>query len=172
MVNINLTTSTEEVKQKSFFQKRGVIYIGIVIIVWIAIFAGLYFFEMSLKSKQAALDSEKAQKEEAIKSGSNKDIFDFQTRLTTAKSLLEKKSSALESLNKIQEAMVGGAKLVSYEYDAEKNTLILMGESDNYGNAASQIASFKKSDYFTNVQITETKNTKGKIAFTVKMSIK
>jgi Tfp pilus assembly protein PilN len=170
MVNINLTTSGESEKN-NFVLKKGLTRAILVAVIWLGIYGGMLFYKNSLEKKTSAATAEQVDKNKSIKEGGNKDIFDFQTRLATAKMLLEKKDGSLESLNKIQELMVEGVYLTSYEYNTGKIEII--GRANGYDFAARQILSLKKSEYFSSVDTTAVDvEDDGKISFALILTTK
>ena len=170
MVNINLSTTSESQKN-AFPLKKSMIYLVIIAVVWLGVYGGIFLYQGILEKKTEMINSEKLSKENAIKEGNNKDIFDFQARLSLADSLVGKKSDVLESLEKIQAAAVEGSHLLSYEYDKETNSLVMKGEAVNYNTVARQILNFKKSEYFSNVEVVDLSSKDGKIGFSIKATI-
>jgi hypothetical protein len=166
MVNINLSTSNDDQKS-SLFPAEKVIYLVVVIVIWFVTYAGVTIYKSVLEKKTKEIVSERVLKENSVKEGKNKDIFDFQTRLTMADSLVGKKSDVIESLGKIQELMVNGVYLSSYVYDKKDNSLFLIGETSDYTALARQILNFKKSEYLSNIKIDDIENGKGKMNFSV-----
>jgi Tfp pilus assembly protein PilN len=170
MVNINLST-TGEGEKNNFVLKKGLTRAILVAVLWLVIYGGILLYKNNLEKKTLAATTQQTEKSKAIKEGSNKDIFDFQTRLVTAKALLEKKDGSLESLTKIQERMVEGVYLTSYEYNAGK--IEILGKANGYDSAAGQILSLKKSEYFSNVETTAIGVSEdGKISFALTLTVK
>lgn len=170
MVNINLTTSDESQRNKFPF-KKGLIYLVGIALVWTGIYGGLIVYQKRLEKKTEAINLEKTDKEKNMKEGNGKDIFDFQTRLLLADSLIKAKNNALESLEKLQGVTVDGIYFSSYEYNEKSKSLILTGEANNYNVAARQILNFKSSEYFSNVNVSSISKKDGKISFLIKTTI-
>jgi hypothetical protein len=143
----------------------------VIVLVWLGIYGGMLLYKEIVEKKIAASNGEIAAKEKTIKEGGNKDIFDFQSRISLASTLLEKKNSALGSLDKLQEVMIGGVSVKSYDYNVEENALVIECEANNYNSAAKQILNFKKSEYFSEVSVFDISPMKGKIVFSIKTKI-
>ncbi len=171
MVNINLSTFNESQRNNPILSVKKIVSLVIVIVVFSGVYAGTLLYKGFLDNKAAANANEQLKAEQSIKEGSSKDIFDFQARLVLANKEIEKKNISLESLNKIQELMVNGVHLLSYEYDSKTNGITLVSETNNYNLVARQILSFKKSGYLSNVKISETDLREGKISFSVEATI-
>lgn len=170
MVNINLTTSDERQKAKSPL-KTNIIYGLIVVIICLVVYGLLAAGNLILEKRTLTVRTQKLEKERSIGESSNKDIFDFQTRLAAADSLVGRKNYALESLGRLQEVIINGAYLSAFEYNEKSGTLKLTIETNSYNNVAKQVFNFKKSEYFSNVEIPEVTSKEGKISFIVKATI-
>jgi hypothetical protein len=170
MVNINLSTSSEDQKN-AFPLKEKLAYLIIIAVVWLGVYGGIFLYQGILEKKIETANSEKLNKENVIKESNNKDVFDFQNRLLLANSLVGKKSDTLESLRRIQEVMVEGVYIISYNYNEKNNSLAIIGETTNYNTVAKQILNFKKSEYFSNVEVVDISLKEGKINFSLKTTI-
>jgi Tfp pilus assembly protein PilN len=168
MVNINLVTNTDE--KKSFSVKGGLVYALILIVIWLGAYGGIILYKNNLEGKIAALNAEEASKNQILKEENNQDIFDFQQRLTSAETLARQKDGILESLGKMQELIVSGNRLASYEYSGNK--ILLTGKADNYGVIARQIMNFKQSAYFSGVEVSSIEPlNEGKIDFSLSLTV-
>ena len=166
MVNINL--STIDSGQKSvLFSTSKIICIFIILAIWIGAYAGTVFYRGVLQKKIAEISAEQSAKESALKEGKNKSIFDFQTRLKLANSFVDKENNIIGSLNKMQELIVSGVHLSSYEYSKKDNALILVGETKDYSSVAKQVLNFKKSEYLKDVKIVKLESGEDTISFSI-----
>jgi hypothetical protein len=68
------------------------------------------------------------------------------------------KNYALEALGKIGSAIIPEVYLESFNFVAEKGQINLNFVVKNYHLVANQIASLKKLDYFSEIEVNETKN--------------
>ena len=149
MTNINLATSSLPQKQGLPY-KKGII--GIIII--LAILAGGYGW-ISFESKKtmgqiAAVNGNYAVEYQKLTTG-NKEVVEFQNRLTLVKGLLADKNKALESLLELEKSVLPEAYLTAYSL--EKGQLKLSAIENNFDILARQISSFKKSSYFSAVSV-------------------
>lgn len=171
MVNINLSTSGEGQKNNIFPAKK-IICLVVVVVIWLGAYAAAFSYKVILDKKIEKITNEQSLKENSIKEGKNKNVFDFQTRLTLANSLIEKKSDVFESLNKIQEVMISEVNLLSYEYNKKDGLLILICKTNNYNSVARQILNFKKSEYFSSIKIVNIeKDAEAGITFSIETKI-
>jgi hypothetical protein len=129
-------------------------------------------YKSNLESQIAVVAAEQLSKSKILNEAGNQDIFDFQERLNQSKTLAEQKDRIVESLGKMQDLVVGGNRLVTYDY-ATGGKILLTGQADNYGVIARQIMSFRKSEYLASVEVTNIDlPQEGKINFTLSLIIK
>lgn len=149
MANINLATTGLPQKQGMPY-KTGIISIAAVL----AVLAGGYFWLAAENNKTAgAIETANGSylAEYQKLTTSNKEIIDFQNRLSLAKDLLAKKNEALNSFSELEKDVLLGAYLTAYGLEGGKLTLGIV--TDNFDILARQIASFKKNSYFSSVSV-------------------
>ncbi len=149
MASINLATAGLPQKQ-SMPYKTGIISIAAVLVV----LAGGYFWLAAENNKTAsaigtANSSYLAEYQKLTTS--NKETVDFQNRISLAGDLLAEKNTALNSFPELEKDILPGAHLTAYEL--KEGELALGIVTDNFDILARQIASFKKSPYFSAVSV-------------------
>lgn len=155
MTNINLTTREENSEAGSELREWGVFLLVIVVagLIYLGFFGYNYWLKQDLLEKNKEYETKYSTLLEKEKS-----VFDFQNRLEIAKSLVAEKNYALEALGKIESAIIPEVYLESFNFVAEKGQINLNFVVKNYHLVANQIASLKKLDYFSEIEVNETKN--------------
>lgn len=149
MTNINLATSGLPQKQKRPY-KKGIISIIVILAVlfggygWLLLEAGKARGEIETVNGDYLAEYQKL-------TGSNKEIVDFQNRITLAKNLLAEENAAYSSLPELEKNLLPGAYLTGYSLDGGKLTLGIT--ANNFDVLARQVASFKRNPYFSGVSV-------------------
>lgn len=171
MTNLNLAINNEGEKPTSSLAREWTACI-VVIVLLLLTYAGLAFYNRSLTKNIADLNEEYGSQYNSLME-SGKNVFDFQNRLEVAKPLVLEKNHALESLNQIGKMIIPGVYAESFTWDAKEKKISLECVSGEYRLVANQLASLKKSDYFSKVAVNDTKTREdGKISFLVELVIK
>lgn len=175
MVNINLSTnqSAQQDGPGIASAKSGIVVIEIVLLAVALISGGLMLWVDNLNDKTAAAEAEYADKTAVLMENSrNKDIVDFQNRLSLTDGLVDQKNLAMDVLQEVERKLVSGAYLTAYEADKEAKTLKLECVADNYEAVARQILSFKSSEYFSEVSVKNTSmSNEGKSIFSIDIKL-
>jgi len=174
MVNINLAaTSYENDKRSSSYYNQGMFVIVAILVILAGAYLWIYFSVNSTVAKTAAANNQYDAEYKKFIGGNNKNVMDFQNRLTVAKELLNQKNSGYGSLPAIETAMVQGVYLNSLAFDQLKNSIATEGIADNFDMMAKQVLSFKQSAFFSGVTTGKTSLDKdGKVNFVLNLSIK
>jgi hypothetical protein len=170
MTNINLTTKDEDIEGNSSAREWGPLFLAIVIavIIYLGILGYSYWLSQDLEEKNKEYETKYNVLLEKRKS-----VFDFQNRLESARPLIKEKNYALEILGQIEKAIVPEVYLEFFDFNAEKKQINLNFVAKQYRLVANQIASLKKLDYFSEIEISETKvRDDGKISFPLKLTIR
>lgn len=170
MTNINLTSKEENVELESKGKDWGVFswVILAIALIYVGIFGYNYWLNQSLEEKNKEYE---ARLNAFFEKG--KSVFDFRNRLKIAKSLMVKKNDTLEILKQIEGTIIPEVYLESFDFKAEKGQVDLNFVTNQYRLVANQIASLKKSDYFSEIEISKTTTRiDGKIEFPLKLTIK
>jgi hypothetical protein len=175
MVNINLATGQQhtETREESSYKKR--LNLALLVIVLIGgVYAGIFFYGRSLDNKIALADNQSAAAIATLDSGGKSAVFDYQNRLSAAKSLANQKSQSLEVLRKMEGLVLPGVYLQSFEFVGDgSGSVKLSAIADNYDLVAKQIMNFKSSDYFSSA-VNERSGIAegGKVSFDITLIIK
>jgi len=170
MTNINLTTREENIEADSMVKEWSVFLLVIVIV-------GIIYLGFSSYSRWLSRNLE--EKNTAYKTKYNallekgKSVFDFQNRLNVAKTLVVKKNYVLEIMGQIEKAIIPEVYLESFDFLAEEGQINLTFVAKQYRLVANQIASLRKLDYFSDIEVSETRTLDdGKVSFPLKLKIK
>ena len=170
MTNINLAIREEE-KPSGSLAKEWTACI-VVIVLLLLTYAGLVAYNRFLTKNTTNLAGEYGSLYNSLME-SGKNVFDFQNRLGIAKPLVLEKNYVLESLDEIGKTIIPGVYAESFIWDSQKGKISLECISSEYRLVANQLASFKKSDYFSEVVVNGTSSREdGKINFLVELTIK
>jgi Tfp pilus assembly protein PilN len=170
MTSINLVTRDAEKPSSSL--AREWLVCGVVIILLVLLYAGLLAYNQFLTQKAVgSVEEYGSQYSRLLESGKN--VFDFQNRLEIARPLVSQENYAIESLSQIEKMIIPGVYVESFSWDSEKGKIELECVTGEYRLVANQLASLKKSDYFSEVVVNETKSREdGKISFFLELVIK
>lgn len=149
MTNINLATSSLPQKQGLPY-KTGIISIVTALVVLIGGYFWLTMEKNKIASEIGTVNSGYMAEYQKLTT-SNKEIVDFQNRITLAKGLLDKKNVAVTSFPELEKDILPGVYLTSYALDGSNLTLAIV--ANDFDVLARQIASFKKSGYFSAVSV-------------------
>jgi hypothetical protein len=174
MVNINLTAGPphEEIEEKTNSQKELLVLLAIVLILFLA-YGGLYYYNKGLKNESLRASEERETKTSAfLASEETKNFFDFQNRLNIANGLFVKKNKNLGILDELEKIIIPGIYISTYDYDDEAKTLKLELVCDEYNNVAKQVLSLKKSNYFSEIILSESRiDEKGDIRMPIELRL-
>lgn len=173
MVNINLSTSQDV--QIGLREKINNGIVPLIVVLGIVI-GGLHFglimWKDNLIAKIAVANDSYQVVYTELTGGRNKDIIDFQNRISSAKKMLKQEDKTIEVLKNVEKSMISGVYIEALTEDNNAKTLVLRCIADNYNTVAKQMLSFKRADYFSEVIAGNMKlNKNGKIEFSVNMKI-
>ncbi len=168
MTNINLATSGLPQKQGLPY-KKGIISI----IVILAVLAGGYgwlSFETGKVRSEIETFNGNYQAEYQKLVNSNKEVVDFQNRITLAKNLLAGENKVLSSLSGLEKDLLPGAYLTGYDLDGSKLTLGIV--ANDFDILARQVASFRNNSYFSGVSVGKSSlNDKNKVTSEIILNV-
>lgn len=172
MVNINLAEVEYAKERQSITYNKSVLVLSIIIILLALAYVGIFFSEKNVLAKTEAANSRYSDEHSKL-INNNKDIVDFQNRLTAAKGLIKEKDVAYASLPVVEKAIIPGSYLDSFDFEQNTNSVEISGVADNFDVLARQILSFKQSDYFSGVTTGKTSlNKDGKVEYSLSLNIK
>lgn len=147
MTHINLVTQKEE----GVVFEKGTIILFASSILMVLVYFGLIFLGKKIDSDVKNLVAEYDAKQASFVAGETAKVLDFQNRLVLSSELLVQKNTGMQDLEKVEEAIIPGVYLGSYEYDDSSKTISLKCYANDYGIVAKQLLSFKNSEYFSSV---------------------
>lgn len=179
MTTINLRQNTQE-EPSRFSVKNGnngfIFSLGI-LIVTLTVLAGLRFYVPFAEGKNQALaDVVSAENNKLVGLKSLEKVSDMQKRLIEIKSNLQLKEGKVTRLEmtKVLEYLGNdlNAGVVVYDFKYEAGKVTVSFDANDFGDVAKQVLNFKKSNYFTNVNILDISREKNTIICSVEMTIK
>lgn len=173
MTNINLSQSIQSsgAARKTNPVDKGIYISAAIFAATLLIFGGLFLLTKNYSSKKAAVDSRIELESRNLEGKEIDRAADFQKRLGKISEKLSSQKDPNEILRQVGQSMAAGAAVDSFQ-QAGSNTLALKITADNFLTAAKQTLSFKKSQYFSNVQMVDvSRNEQGKAVFTLKMDL-
>lgn len=155
MAGINLSHSAEqasELKQHSVFG-RGAIIIVVILLLTLAAWGGISFYEKKLVAEVDGIASEIASKRGAFFGADVDDVADFQFRLDILKAGMNDRVSPAGMLGSVEELLLPGIRLTEYSFDAAKKEVVLDGDADTLGTIAKQMVLIKRMPGFSNLSV-------------------
>ncbi|MDP1884592.1 MAG: PilN domain-containing protein [Candidatus Moranbacteria bacterium] len=175
MVNINLSTNqaAPQDNRGSASAKGGILVVEIILLAIAVISGGLMLWVNNIDNKVAATEAAYDEKIAVLMANArNKDIVDFQNRLSLTDELVDRKNLTLDVLQEVERGLVSGVYITAYEADKEAKTLKLECVADNYEAVARQVLSFKSSSYFSEVAVKNTSvSNEGKNVFSMDIKL-
>mgnify|MGYP003419282575 CR=1 FL=1 len=169
-VNIEQSQPEEETKPKhrGFFDTGTIISIALISLSLLG-WGGTRYYIGTLNAKIA--DAEATLNLDLPKlSGEQVDaISDFESRLVFFGANKNGLYEPVETLKKVEAAMVPGVVLTSYKYDHAEGLTTIEGTTDDFRKLAEQILGFKSQKVFSHVHAQNIgRNNLGQITFTLK----
>jgi hypothetical protein len=174
MVNINLHKEDESENKiyESKFWRSGTFFSIVLLLVVSSVYAGQIFYKKKLVADENALVQEINQKRSSLGDSSLAEIKDFDLRLGAVDSNLTQRVYPNDVLAYIETFLMKNVYIDSYNYENQKNEVIIGAVADNFSTVASQLLNFKKSEKFSNVDISDTgRDSDGKITFKITMKL-
>ncbi|MDP1620322.1 MAG: PilN domain-containing protein [Candidatus Moranbacteria bacterium] len=175
MVNINLSTnqSMPQDSQRTAAAKSGVAVVEMILLIVAVISGGLMLWVNNLDNKVVAVEASYADKEAGLMANvRNKDIVDFQNRLSLSDELVDQKNLTFDVLQEVERNLVSGVYITAFEADKEAKTLKLECVADNYEAVARQVLGFKSSNYFSEVVVKSANiSNEGKAVFSMEIGL-
>lgn len=126
--------------------------LGVLIVVFL-IYGGLKAGTWLVDSKQKTVAGQIAVESRNLEGREADKVADFQARLAKIGDNVSSKKDPNEVLGKIGQSVVPGS--VASSLESASGSLTVKFSEDNFQVAAKQVLSFKKSDYFSNVRVTD-----------------
>lgn len=180
MTTINLYQNhPQEAPKKFSIQSNKSIFFSLSIVIFtLLVLLGFKIINPMLANRNQVLaESVRMEKERLVGGDALERIYDFRIRLEKIRSNLSMGSNdevsrieMKEVLENIENDMIKNAYLVSYKY--ENGKVAVSFAAKNYDDVARQILNFKKSLYFSNVNVISTARKEKNIECEIDMSAK
>ncbi|MCK9378987.1 MAG: PilN domain-containing protein [Candidatus Moranbacteria bacterium] len=175
MVNINLHKDEKgegKIYEASFW-KSGAFLAAVILFVTVAIYGAQLAYKQKLIADEKAITEEIASKRNSLGSTALVDVKDFDQRISGVSNNLSQKVYPDDILAYIEDFMIRNVYINTYAYDDTKKEVSIGAVADNFNIVASQLLNIKKSEKFSNINISGTnRNEEGKIEFIVTMTLK
>lgn len=178
MTTINLYQNNSENEKKTFSSgsNGGFFFsLGILIVTLLVLF-GLRFYNPRLEAKNEALaNSVVAENTKLVGLKNLEQIIDMQRRLNEIKNNLKISDGSVTRKEMVLILDKFGLDVnkgtVISEYAQSENKITVKFDVNNFSDASKQIFSFKKSDYFTNVNLLNISRGEKGVSCEVEMSV-
>lgn len=154
-----------------FFFSLGILIITLLVLLGLKIYIPIV--EGQTESLSANIEAENSK---LVGLKNLEQIIDMQKRVAEIKTNLQIKDGKIERtkitevLEKLGSEMTSGVVVSNFNYSAEKITVIF--DANNFNDAAKQIASLKKSDSFTGINLASITRGERQVSFTINMAMK
>ncbi|MFZ5982674.1 MAG: PilN domain-containing protein [Patescibacteria group bacterium] len=173
-MSLNLKTENFEKEQEKIKFGKALPLVVVIFILLLSAYAALIFLRKDVEAKITSEQEEYSQKLLEFKNGNAKEVLDFQNRISESRDLFGKYFDGLGVLGEIEKNMVPGVYLDSLSLDSGGGVVELTCLAGSFDQVAKQILSFKKSEFFLNVESGESDilEQEGRISFLVKLTLK
>ena len=175
MADINLHQVAEKelrIKRSSSIMKSSTfISFGLLFLI-LLIYGATILYRSSLENTKANIIQAKEKELKSIDTKSINELIDFQLRLDGTTANLENKNNPKDTLDAIERLIVKGVFLNKLVRNDVENKVEIEAVCDSFKLAASQMLSFKKSDVFSNVKITDSgRDDSGRVVFLLEIDL-
>ncbi len=168
MPGINLSQTAQQktgIRKHAIFGK-GLIAIIIVLLLAVAAWRGLAFWEQRIDGEIAAIEAETAKVRAGFGGEQADKVADFQFRLDTIGESFGDKVYPADMLRSLEGLMLSGVDLSEYSFDANKRTISIAGQVDSFLIIAQQMAILKRTPGFASLSVDSLEREEtGKIGF-------
>jgi Tfp pilus assembly protein PilN len=172
MANINLAATSYENDRRASNFNNGLLIIVTILIILAITYVWVYFSANNAANKTKMANEQYNTQYQKFIGSTNKDVLDFQNRITIAKDLMNQQKLGYGILPAVENAMVRGVYFKLFDFDQTKNSIEVEGISENFDMLAQQIRSFKQSTFFSGVTTgTAGLDENGKVSFELNLSI-
>lgn len=141
-------------------------------VISIAGYAGLYFLNRSQEETQEALVQQIQQKEDDLRPKVLDQIFALQKKLQIVSAVVATHSFAQNTFTLLERDTHPRVRFGSYSFDPRAHTIVLTGETDDYGVLAKQIAFLEGDSQIDRVDFGGLKlNEKGQVSFSLTIRV-
>lgn len=155
MPGINLSQTAQQktgIRKHAIFGK-GLITIIIVLLLAVAAWRGLVFWEQRIDGEIAAIEAETAKIRASFEENQADKAADFQFRLDIIGKSFAGKVYPADMLRSLESLMLAGIDLSEYGFDAKKRSISIAGQSDSFLTVAQQMAILKRTPGFASLSV-------------------
>ncbi len=171
MTNINLSQPMRQgpIKKASALDK-GVYTSLAILAITLLIFGGLKLWTSRLQSERGIVEGQIAAESRGLEGAEIDQVADFNERVLKIGENLAAERNPNEVLGEVEKSVVPGSVITSLS--SSGGVISLKVATDNFLVAAKQLLSLKKSNYFSNVKITEiSRDTQGKVVLSLEVRL-
>jgi hypothetical protein len=167
MANLNLSPTSLERKHNELntIFDQGVVVPLVIIGLTFGLLFGLQFYNSSLEKRVSSIDNQTTKQKALLSSDSIDRVVGFDNRLKQIETKFSSKEKTIQdAFAAVEKLMVFGVSLDAYRYDITNKTISLKVVANDFKSIAQQAISFKSSDTFSGVTVSDTaKNDTGAI---------
>lgn len=174
MPGINLSQTAQ---QKTDIRRhpilgKGLIAIIVVLLLAVAAWRGLLFWESRINKEVEGIEAETAKIRVDFDGEQADQVVGFQFRLDSIAQSFVNKTYPADMLRSLESLMLGGIDLSEYSFDAQKQSITITGQSDSFLAVAQQMAILKRTPGFDELAVDSLKREEtGKISFTFSINL-
>ncbi len=166
MPGMNLAQSAQP-KGVGQYLGKGLIFVILSIVVVVAIWGGLSYYENQLIQDIADVEAQTTQARVNMTQDQIDSISDFQFRINNiVESGKSSQTEPMAVLESVEGAILPGITLSNYSYNVTQKTVDLVGESDSFRTIVQQLTVLKKLPDFKDLSVSKLeRNDVGRINF-------
>lgn len=165
-INLSQTAQQKTDVRKHVIFGKGLIAITIVLLLAVAAWRGLVFWEQRIDGEIAVIDAETGKIRADFKGEQADKVADFQFRLDIIDRSFAGKIYPADMLRSLESLMIAGIDLSDYSFDAKKRSVSIAGQADSFLAAAQQMAILKRTPGFASLSVDSLdREETGKIGF-------
>jgi hypothetical protein len=177
MPGINLSQSAMQNEQiRSASEKKwfgpGFIWSMVLLLLLVAIWGGLVFYERRLQTDIAAIVASTDQNKKGFSGGDVDTVADFSLRFGLITRNLEKKVDPAKNLAFLEGVILDSVVLSSYSYNQAGRAIAISGVADSFRGLTQQLVALRTLPDFSGLSVGNSRRTEGgKIDFSVSIAL-
>lgn len=152
-LNLSQTSQQKTIIEKHPIFGKGLIAITVVLLLSVAAWRGLVFWEQRIGGEIAAVETETARIRANFQGEQADRVADFQFRLDIIEKSLRDKVRPADMLRSLETLILPGADLSEYVFDAKDRSIAIAGEADSFLIVAQQMAILKRTPGFASLSV-------------------
>lgn len=174
MPGLNLSQVSE---QKTVIEKhpifgKGLIAIVVVLLLSLAAWRGLVFWEERVTGEITAIEKETARIRADFEGEQADRVADFQFRLDIIGKSFQDRVRPADMLRSLEALVLPGVDLSEYSFDSKDRTIAIAGEADSFLTAAQQMAILKRTPGFASLSVESLEREEnGKVGFNFSINL-